>query len=172
MKRKIILFTAVLFISSCIGIVRPPSIIRDSISIPRGKPLRLEFTGFTFYTSEMNHIKKNLQEKGYREDERSDILLEIILQEKEAEYEYRGFHFLNLIASFLTLGIVPFHIKSEHILTYRIFESGNTPKESVHELLLDQWSGWVLIPFSPFYWPSTSFEKSLINSLEEFEKQK
>ncbi|PJZ53644.1 hypothetical protein [Leptospira adleri] len=172
MKQKTITILIVAFLSSCIGIVNPPEIIRDSISIPKGKPLRLEFTGFAFYVSEMNHIKKNLQEKGYREDPQSDVLLEIILQEKEAEYEYRGLHFLNLLTSFLTLGVVPFHIRSEHILTYRISESGKPPKESVHELLLDQWRGWILIPFSPFYWPSTSFEKSLINSLEEFEKQK
>ncbi|MBM9500012.1 hypothetical protein JWG44_07080 [Leptospira sp. 201903071] len=172
MKQKILILLGIVFLSSCIGIVNPPEIIRDSISIPKGKPLRLEFTGFTYYAAEMNHIKKNLQEKGYQENEKSEVLLEIILQEKEAEYEYRGLHFLNLITSLLTLGIFPYHIRSEHILMYRVSESGKPSKESVHELLLDQWRGWILIPFSPFYWPSSSFEKSLIHSLEEFEKQK
>ncbi|XDD50551.1 hypothetical protein AB3N59_01715 [Leptospira sp. WS92.C1] len=172
MKQKILILVCFLFLYNCIGIAKPPEVLKTFKSISKEKKLRFEFTGFGFYNSEIALIRKKILEKGYSEDDQSNVLLEIILEEQEHKYFHRGLHALNFILSLFTLGIFPYHVRTEHKITYRIFEKMKSPEETSHKLVLDQWRGILLIPFTPFFWPSSAFEKSLINSIDTLEKTK
>ncbi|TGN00557.1 hypothetical protein [Leptospira yasudae] len=171
MNQKIIIFFCIFSFNFCAGFTNPTEIVQNGNATPKDKKVRFEFTGFSLYNSEMLHIKKNLLEKGFQEDETADLLLEIILEEQKPFYSYRTIHVLNFFASLFTLGIVPYYNRTEHRIIYRISEKSKQPKESVHHLTLDQWRGILVLPLSPFFWPSSSFEKNLLNSIEEFEKQ-
>ncbi|PJZ56850.1 hypothetical protein [Leptospira barantonii] len=170
MNHKIIIFFCILCFNFCAGFTNPPEVIQNAHSFSKGKKFRLEFTGFTLYNAEMLHIKKNLLEKGISEDEQSEELLEVILEEQEPFYSYNKLHVLNFFASLLTFGVIPYYNKTEHTIVYRLSEKGKRPKETVHHLVLDQWRGFLILPLSPFYWPSSSFEKTLLDSIQEFEK--
>ena len=131
------------------------------------KKINLVFTGFHYYLEQQTHIESKLLSNGYVLDKESNFLMEIILEEISPIYSYPKIHFLNLIGSILTGTIIPYHNISNHKMTVRIRDLGELAYEHTQIISLHQYRGVLLIPLTPFYWPSSVFNDSL---LMEFDK--
>ncbi|MDV6234324.1 hypothetical protein CH379_001600 [Leptospira ellisii] len=173
MKRKpnILWIVCVFFVFGCAAFVNDPEIREKSGTLPPRGKFRIEFTGFKYYKNEMQFLRVELWKKGYEEDPRSDSVLEIVLEESEPEYTYPRLHRLNFFLTLFTLGILPYHINSDHRVVYRFLNKTGIEYETTHGLSLDQWRGILTIPIMPSFWPSSSFEKSLSRSLDLLEKR-
>lgn len=149
---------------NCAGIYNEPVFINKQKTNSISKNIRLEFTGFYFYEKELNLLKTEILNSGLREDSNSPVLLEVILEEKEVTYKYSFLHSINLIASLFTAGIIPYYTITKHKITYRFSEGKKELNNTRLELELDQLRGLSLLPITPFFWPSSAFDKSILDS--------
>lgn len=149
---------------NCAGIYNEPVFINKPSNQSISKNIRLEFTGFYFYEKELNLLKTEILNSGLREDSSSPVLLEVILEEKEVTYKYSFLHFVNSIASLFTAGIIPYYTITKHQITYRFSEGKKELNNTKLELELDQLRGLSLLPITPFFWPSSAFDKSILDS--------
>ncbi|MDZ4725443.1 MAG: hypothetical protein SH817_04760 [Leptospira sp.] len=131
------------------------------------KKINLVFTGFHYYLEQQTLIESKLLSNGYVLDKESNLLIEIILEDISPIYSYPKLHFLNLIGSILTATMLPYHNISNHKLKVRIRDLGEIVYENNRIISLHQYRGILLIPLTPFYWPSFVFNDSL---LMEFDK--
>lgn len=160
----LILLGFILNLINCAGIYNEPVFINKQRTNSISKNIRLEFTGFYFYEKELNLLKTEILNAGLKEDSNSPVLLEVILEEKEVTYKYSFLHSVNFIASLFTAGIIPYYTITKHQITYRFSESKKELYNSKLVLELDQLRGLSLLPFIPFFWPSSAFDKSIIES--------
>ena len=121
------------------------------------KSIDIVFTGFSKYQSESKLIAESLQEMGYRFDAASPLLLEVILEEADPYYNHKILHFVNLISSLVSLTTIPYHVRTEHTLTFRFRNKGIVSGELVLRTVFHQWRGVLLIPVTYFFWPSSEF---------------
>jgi hypothetical protein len=124
--------------------------------------IRLVFTGFSFYENEKEALRKAILDSGFRESDDSTLLLEIILEEQKPDYPNRKLHFANLLASFFTATIFPYHIITDHRILYRLKEKGVFLGEYENRMRLHQYRGILVMFLSPFYWPSTKFRENTL----------
>ena len=149
---------------NCAGIYNEPIFMNKQRNNSISKNIRLEFTGFYFYEKELNLLKRDILNSGLREDSNSPVLLEVILEEKEVTYKYSFLHSVNFIASLFTAGIIPYYTITKHQITYRFSEGKKELNNTKLELELDQLRGLSLLPITPFFWPSSAFDKSILDS--------
>ena len=149
---------------NCAGIYNEPVFINKQKTNSIQKNIRLEFTGFYFYEKELNLLKSEILNSGFTNNQSSPFLLEVILEEKEYSYKYKSLHFVNLIASLFTAGIIPYYTITKHEITYRVSEGKKEIGSSKLVLELDQLRGLSLLPITPFFWPSSAFDKSILDS--------
>ncbi|TGK32708.1 hypothetical protein EHQ12_12265 [Leptospira gomenensis] len=172
LKSRLLWIICVSLLFGCAAFVNSPETREKSGSIPPKGKFRIEFTGFEYYKNEMQLLRIGLWKKGYEEDPRSDSVLEIVLEELQPEYAYPMIHRLNFFLTLFTLGIAPYHVRSDHRIVYRFFTENGILHESIYDLSLDQWRGWLTIPIMPVFWPSSSFEKSVLHSLDLLEENR
>lgn len=168
----IIIFISFVFYFNCAGFYNKPQNIENTIQKNISKPVRIEFTGFGFYEKELKLLKREILNSGVQESASSPMLLEILLEEKEVTYKYEFLHTLNMIASLLSGSIIPYYTVTQHTITYR-FSENNSSLGSYSELLeLDQLRGISLLPITYFFWPSSAFDKSILDSWSKGEMSK
>ncbi|MCB1179760.1 MAG: hypothetical protein KDK36_19440 [Leptospiraceae bacterium] len=134
--------------------------------------LRIEFTGFKFYKKEKELLIGEIIKSKIKIDKNSPVVLEIILEEKDPEYTYLSLHVINIFATLFSLGLIPIYTITEHSITYRFVKGDEILGEEIRELKLNQFRGWLILPLSPFYWPSREFEKSILQSWKNLEEEK
>ncbi|EQA43502.1 hypothetical protein LEP1GSC050_1724 [Leptospira broomii serovar Hurstbridge str. 5399] len=168
---KFILCAALLASYSCIGFQSDPTVAKSPAAGNMIRNARLEFTGFTHYDSEKELLLNEIVLSGIRSDDLSKNTIEIILEEKPPIYKSPGLHFNNLIFSVLSLSLIPYHTNTHHRISYRIYSEHSLISESEYRLELSQFRGLLVIFLSPFFWPSTAFDKSIKESwrMEKFQ---
>lgn len=156
--------TFILFFLKCAGFYNEPLILENKKPTLETQNLRIEFTGFKYYEKEKLILKEEVLKSGYKEDKNSELLLEILLEEKEVFYKYPSLHFVNFIGSLFTLGLIPYYTVTQHKITYRFSENARNTTGSTQILELDQLRGLSILPITYFFWPSKAFDKSILDS--------
>ncbi|TGK82426.1 hypothetical protein EHQ24_14350 [Leptospira noumeaensis] len=128
--------------------------------------VRVVFTGFYRYEQEKKAILETLLKRGLTIDPNSDSELELILQKKEPTYKYIWIHRLNLLATFLSGGLIPSHIRTEQTITFRYSKLGDIERESIYEIGMDQWRGIPVIIIMVLQWPNQVYKEQLIEATE------
>ncbi|TGK85669.1 hypothetical protein EHQ23_13615 [Leptospira bourretii] len=136
---------------------------RKLYSIPKEK-VRFVFTGFYRYEQEQKQIQDTLLKSGFLQDQNSNLELEVILQKKDPVYRYLLIHRLNFVLTFLSGGLVPSHIRTEHTLTFRYTNLGVFVNESVYDIGMDQWRGIPVILLMITHWPNRIYKEQLIDA--------
>ncbi|TGM73056.1 hypothetical protein EHR01_17770 [Leptospira mtsangambouensis] len=136
---------------------------RKLYSIPKEK-VRFVFTGFYRYEQEQKQIQDTLLKSGFLQDQNSNLELEVILQKKDPVYRYLLIHRLNFVLTFLSGGLVPSHIRTEHTLTFRYTNLGVFVNESVYDMGMDQWRGIPVILLMITHWPNRIYKEQLIDA--------
>jgi outer membrane receptor for Fe3+-dicitrate len=161
-----------IFFLNCAGIYNKPILIEKK-SIPViSKNIRFEFTGFYFYNKELQLLKKEILQTGFVETPNSPLLLEVLLEEKEVDYKHELLHAGNFVVSLFTVGIIPYYTITQHKITYRFSENAKLLGSSTQILELDQLRGLSMLPITYFFWPSTAFDKSILDSWKIHEEIK
>ncbi|MBP7282518.1 MAG: hypothetical protein KBA66_13135 [Leptospiraceae bacterium] len=164
--------TILLLFFQCAGFYKKPLVIESKPASLESQTIRLEFTGFKYYEKEKLILKEQILQSGYIEDPNSELLLEILLEEKEVFYKYPILHGLNFIGSLFTLGVIPYYTVTQHIITYRFSENPRNVSGSTQMLELDQLRGLSMLPITYSFWPSIAFDKSITDSWKTQEKFK
>ncbi len=174
MNKFRIIFYSLLFlpILQCAGIYNKPFLVKKQSVEPIPKNIRLEFTGFYFYNKELQLLESQILQTGFVETPSSPLLLEVILEEKEVNYKYRFLHAANFVASLFTIGVIPYYTITQHKITYRFSENAKLLGSSTQILELDQLRGLSMLPVTYFFWPSTAFDKSILDSWKIHEEIK
>ncbi|TGL24921.1 hypothetical protein EHQ47_02975 [Leptospira bourretii] len=136
---------------------------RKLYSIPKEK-VRFVFTGFYRYEQEQKQIQDTLLKSGFLQDQNSNLELEVILQKKDPVYRYLLIHRLNFFLTFLSGGLVPSHIRTEHTLTFRYTNLGVFVNESAYDIGMDQWRGIPVILLMITHWPNRIYKEQLIDA--------
>lgn len=136
---------------------------RKLYSIPKEK-VRFVFTGFYRYEQEQKQIQDTLLKSGFLQDQNSNLELEVILQKKDPVYRYLLIHRLNFVITFLSGGLVPSHIRTEHTLTFRYTNLGVFVNESVYDIGIDQWRGIPVILLMITHWPNRIYKEQLLEA--------
>ncbi|HMV41257.1 MAG TPA: hypothetical protein PK079_05230 [Leptospiraceae bacterium] len=163
-KKSFFYLVLMIHFIGCAGFYNQPQMYEKQNPNLTSKSIRLEFTGFYFYEKEKKLLKKEILESGFMEDSNSSLLLEVILEEREHTYSHRFLHFTNMVASLFTLGIIPFYTITEHSITYRYFEGKKEIAKTKQILRLDQFRGLSMLPLTFFFWPSSAFDRSILDS--------
>ncbi|TGN18944.1 hypothetical protein [Leptospira idonii] len=167
LKFNLFLFLSVLLLEQCAAFVKDPDLQFQKGKLPGTVPIRIVFTGFARYEKEKQSLKQSILKSGFSEDTKSDLLLEVVLEEINPEYESIGLHRLNILATVFSAGIFPYQINTNHLLSFRYSDSEKNIRESEFKTTLSQWRGFSMIFFSPFYWPSSSFGTLLLQTWSE-----
>ncbi len=163
-KLLIYVLSMSLFIS-CVGY--PGKVSRtERLSGFNQKSVDVVFTGFSKYHTESKLIAEALEDLGYRFDASASLLLEVILEEEDAKYKYNFLHFVNLVTSIVSLTTIPYHVQTEHKLTFRFRNKGIIQGEIELKTVFHQWRGVLFIPITFFFWPSSEFEQYLLSSVK------
>jgi len=156
-----------LLLSNCIA-----SSIRK-LEFQKGENLNMQnrfaihWIGFHNYKAEKKIIEYKLQSMGIEENPQAPFVLEIILEEQNALYNHKLLHFLNFWATLFSGSLIPYYTRTDHIVRIHIRSNVQIQFQSDTKLGLDQWRGILLLPFMPFYWPSSEFNSNLTGAIEE-----
>ncbi|WCL49745.1 hypothetical protein [Leptospira sp. GIMC2001] len=146
---------------SCIAYSNP-ELINLKISTPSiQRPFQIDWIGFAKYPKEKELLKQTFVEMGITESKQSIEILEIMLEEREVFYDYPALHFGNFVLSFISGTAIPFHTITEHSVSIRVRGLNGIKFESESVLVLNQWRGILLVPLTPFFWPSLEFKRIL-----------
>ncbi|WP_322113119.1 hypothetical protein [Leptospira kanakyensis] len=156
----------VMFYFSCAAFPDPITSKERKLSSIGKEKVKLVFTGFYRYEQEKKAIMETLLKRGLKIDPNSDSELELILQKKEPTYKYIWIHRLNLLATFLSGGFFPSHIRTEQTITFRYSKLGDVERESIYEIGMDQWRGIPVIILMVFQWPNQVYKEQLIEATE------
>ncbi|PJZ46563.1 hypothetical protein [Leptospira brenneri] len=128
--------------------------------------IKVVFTGFYRYEQEKKVLLETLIKRGLVEDSNSNLELELILQKKDPVYKYLFLHRINLLATFLSGGMIPSHIRTEQTLTFRYSKLGVIERESVYHIGMDQWRGIPVIILMIIQWPTRIYKEQLVEATE------
>ncbi|MEM7180165.1 MAG: hypothetical protein AAF518_04590 [Spirochaetota bacterium] len=114
---------------------------------------RIDFIGWEYYEKHKQALKRHIARSGLVTQDASPFLLEIRLVEKERYHlDYR---FWNIIAFIYTSGLIPLYDGINHRLEFRLYKGVREEAICTYRLSNDQFSGILLLPLTPFFYPSS-----------------
>ena len=154
----------ILLFFQCAGFYNKPEKLENTVQKNFSTSVRIEFTGFGFYEKELNLLKAEILKSGFKENNNSPLLLEILLEEKEVTYNYKFLHVLNMVTSIFSASLIPYYTITQHKITYRFSENNKSLGSYSLILKLDQLRGLSVLPLTYFFWPSSAFDQSILDS--------
>jgi hypothetical protein len=148
----------------CAAFPDPVTSKNRNLKLNSEKRVNLIFTGFYRYEKEREEILENIKKQGFFYDQTSPITLEVILQKKDITYRYPLIHKLHFLLTFLSGGIIPSHIRTEHTLTFRYSKSEIILMENEYSIGMDQWRGIPVILLMITHWPNRIYREQLVET--------
>ncbi|WP_423790146.1 hypothetical protein [Leptospira harrisiae] len=161
---KLLSLISALFVLNCAAFPDVVTSKERKLYEVRKEKVKIVFTGFYRYEQEQKQIQETLLSAGIIQDPNSNLGLEVILQKKDPVYQYLWLHRLNLVLTFLSGGVVPSHIRTEHTLTFRYTNLGVLENESTYNIGMAQWRGIPVVLLVITHWPNRIYKEQLIET--------